>query len=143
MKGEALERNNLFPWVKTTKSGLDACLWIKLLIEAHTSVGRNGGSVITDWDGNVMDSVKLEATLNKCLIREHEKGMEFLSEVKSAEDIAERLSVLRSLRRASDTRDVNMKTSSNDIYAVSRWKKVESSRGKVATGSRKHYADFS
>ena len=40
VKGEALERDHIFPCVKKTKSGLDMELWIKLLITGYKSAER-------------------------------------------------------------------------------------------------------
>ena len=68
----------------------------------------------------------------------------FPAEIKSAEDISERFSVYRSLRRASDTRAINMKVSANDIDVVNRWKRIEGARGRKAAGPmRQHYAELS
>ena len=51
--------------------------------------------------------------------------------------------VLKGLRRASDTRALNRKVSTNDIDVVNRWKKVEGGKGRKASGSmRQHCAEF-
>ena len=57
----------------------------------------------------------------------------FLEEIKAIEDISERFLVCRSLRRASDTRAINMKVSINDIYVI-RWKRVEYAKERKAAG---------
>ena len=91
-----------------------------------------------------MNSSKLNASLHRGLVGEHEKGMEFPPETKSTEDIMERFSEFRLLQRASGTRAINMKTSSNDIDAVSLWNRVESTKGKaVSRAMRQHCAVFS
>ena len=67
----------------------------------------------------------------------------FPPEIKGIEDVTERLSVLRSLRRASDARAINSKVSSNDTDVVNRWKRVEGAKGKQVSGPiMQHYSDF-
>ena len=73
----------------------------------------------------------------------YEEGVIFHPEIKGTEDITERFSVFRSLRRASDTRALNMKVSETDIDVVNRWKRVEGGKGRKTLGSmRQHYAEF-
>ena len=48
-KGEAFERDNLFPCVKKNNSGLGIDLWIKFLIEDHELASSAGGISISYW----------------------------------------------------------------------------------------------
>ena len=105
---------------------------------------REGGSAITDWEGNVLSMSAIDNRFHKFLIRLHERGESFHREIKSVDDIMERFSVFRSLRRASTTRAMNQNVSSNDIDTINRWKAVEVSKGKRSGGPmRQHYAEFS
>ena len=90
-----------------------------------------------------MTVTKLDETLHVFLTRLFLKGSEFPLEIKSEEDIEDRFSVFRSLRRASDTRALNQNVTSNDIDIVNRWKTVEAAKGKKPGRSmRQHYAEF-
>ena len=104
---------------------------------------REGGSAITDWEGNVLSMSAIDNRFHKFLIRLHERGESFPREIKSADDIMERFSVFRSLRRASTTRAMDQHVSSNEIDTINRRKAVEVSKGKHLGGPmRQHYADF-
>ena len=73
-----------------------------------------------------------------------EEGTTFLPKIRNVEDITDRFSVFRSLRRASDTRALNQKVAETDIDVVNRWKRVEGGKGRKVLGSmRQHYAEFS
>ena len=91
-----------------------------------------------------MDTSKLDLHLHEYLIRLLEEGKLLPPKIKGIEDVTERFSVFRSLRRASGTRAINCKISSNFIDFVNRWKKVEGSKGKQVSGHmRQYYAEFS
>lgn len=76
------------------------------------------------------------------MIRLWEKGAEFPQEIKGEDDISERFSVFRSLRRGSNTRALNANVSQNDIDVINRWKSVESAEGKKpARTMRQHYTE--
>jgi len=144
IKGETIERNHLFPCSKVTSSGLEVELWAKLIITTHKSFGREGGPAITDSRGDIITTSILDRTLHDLLIRLYDQGEVFPAEVSCEEDISDRFSVYRSLRRASDTRAINKKVSSNDIDVVNRWKRVETGKGRKFTGPmRQHYAEVS
>ena len=52
--------------------------------------------------------------------------------------------MFRSLRQASDTRDLNQNVAANDIEIVNRWKTVETAQvKKPGRYMRQHYAEFS
>ena len=118
VKEKIMETNHQFPCVKRTFSGLNVDLRTKLLIAGHKDGGRTGGLSITDWEENMLNTGKIDQRQHGHLIGEHEKGNEFPPEIKSVEDVIERYSVFRSLRRGSDTRAINMKVSVNDIDVV-------------------------
>ena len=91
-----------------------------------------------------MDTAKLDSHRHEYLIHIFEEGKVLPPKIKGIEDITERFPVFRSLTRASDTRDINCKVSSNDIGFVNLWKKVEEAKGKKVPGlMRHHYAEFS
>ena len=77
-----------------------------------------------------------------CLGYLYEAGYKFPAEITSTEDIEERFSIFRSLRRASDTRAIEMKVAEADIDVVNRWKGVEAAKGSRPSRSmRQHYAE--
>ena len=47
VKGEAVDRDHLFPCVYVTSSGLDVIRWLKMLSSAHRMAGRKGGPGIS------------------------------------------------------------------------------------------------
>ena len=144
LKGERIDRDHLLPCTRITSSGIKIEMWLKLLVIGHKSLGRTGGPAITDPDGSIAKTSGLDALLHDYLTRLHDEGMVFPVEIKDAEDISERFSVYRSLRRASDTRAMNMKVSANDIDVVNRWKRIEGAKGRKAAGPmRQHYAELS
>ena len=105
---------------------------------------REGGPSITYWEGNILSMSAIYNRCHKFLISLHERGESFHREIKSADNIMERFSVFRSLRRTSTTRSMNQNVSSNDIDTINRWKAVEASKVKRSGGPmRQHYAEFS
>jgi len=144
VKGESVHRDHLFPSCIQTLSGLDVRRWLKMLSVAQAMAGRNGGPAVTGWDGAVLSTSKLDARLHEHLTEMFEEGFVFPQEIKTAEDIYERFSVFRSLRRASATRAIEQNVSSSDVDVVNRWKSTEASKGKRPNRPmRQHYAEFS
>ena len=105
--------------------------------------GRRRGLSISDWEGSIIVTSKLNSVMHSCLTTLFEEGHVFPVEIKSPEDIMERFPVFRSLRRASDAWEINERVSTNDTDAVNRWKKVENAKEKIVAGSiKKYYAEF-
>ena len=48
VKGDSLERDNLFPCAKVTTKGLDVSFWSNFLIAGHKNMGQKLGLAITD-----------------------------------------------------------------------------------------------
>ena len=112
-----------------------------MLIAAHKNPGWEVGPSIAHWEGIISKSSKLDAVIHSYAIILCSEVNKFLAKVKPVEDVTDIFSVFRSLRRASDDREIDMKVSPNDIYAVNRWKKLEKDNVKVVTGAvRQHYA---
>ena len=77
-----------------------------------------------DWAGNFLKASELDDRLHfflGCLLDE---GTNFPAEITSQEDIEERFSICRSLRRALDTRALEKGVTEADIDVVNRWKAV-------------------
>ena len=86
----------------------------------------------------------LDEILHSYLIRLFQEKHDFPLEIKTEEDIGERFSVFRSLRRASDTRALNQNVTTNNIDVVNRWKTLEAAQGKKPRRAmRQHYTEFS
>ena len=89
-----------------------------------------------------MSVSQIDSRLHELLLQLYEDNEPFPHEIHSSEDIFERYSAFRSLRRGSATRALNRKVSSNDIDIVNRWKTIESSKGKRPNRPmRQHYAE--
>ena len=141
-KGETAERDHIFPCIKMTKSRIDILAWLKMLSLVHAMAGRSGGPAITSWKGNILSTSHLDGLLHYYLIDLHQSKEEFPFEIKSEDDICERFSVFRSLRRASTTRAINQGASQVDIDVMNRWQAVEASKGKgPSRAMRQHCAE--
>ena len=144
IKGEANERDHLFYCANETSSGIKVRRWTELLLLAHERAGRQGGPAITDWAGKPLKTSEIDDHLHFYLGKLWEEGHKFPAEISSLEDIAERFSIYRSLRRASDTRALEMKVSEADIDIVKRWKSVEGAKGsRPGRSMRQHCAEVS
>jgi len=144
VKGESVHRDHLFPCILKTSSSIDANNWVKMLSAAHSMAGRGGRPAITDWNGLILAIGLLDTTLHEYLAQMFEDGIAFPQEIKTSEDIFERFSVFRSLRRASTTRAINQNVSSTDIDVINRWKSVEVGKGKKPNRPmRQHYTEIS
>jgi len=144
IKGEANERDHLFHCVNETSSGIKARVWIGLLMVVHEKAGRSGGPGITNWDGTILKSSELDDRLHELLMCLFDEGVKFPPEINTQEDIIERFSIFRSLRRASDTRALEKKVGESDIDVVNRWKSVEMAKGsRPGRSMRQHYAEVS
>ena len=144
VKGEYVDRNHLFPCVNVTVSGVNVKQWLLMLSTCHKMAGRKGGPAVTDWNGEILSISNLDSKLHLFLSQMFEDNEEFPQEIKTTEDIYERFSVFRSMRRASATRAINRKVSSNDIDVVNRWKSAEAAKGKRPNRPmRQHYAEVS
>ena len=142
VKGESNERDHLFPCCNLTKSGIDVRLWIKSLVLAHKCLNREGGPAITTSRGVLLSMSALDLSLHRYLSLLHQAGVEFPPEIKGEDDIYDRFSMYRSVRRASNTRALNQGISPNDIDVVNRWKSVEAAQGtKPGRQMRQHYAE--
>ena len=144
VKGESSHRDHLFPTCIQTSSGINVRRWLRMLSAAQAMAGRNGGPAITGWDGSLLSTNKLDARLHEHLSAMFEEGFTFPFEIKTLEDIYERFSVFRSLRRASATWAIEQNVSVNDTDVVNRWKSTEASKGKKPNRPmRQHYAEIS
>jgi len=130
VKGESIKWDHMLPCCKCTKSGIAVFRWIKMVIAAHGMAGCTGGPAITDWNGTILSLSVLDDRLGESLEQLFHEGVVFPLKIQLIEDIRERFSVFISLRRASNTRAINMKVDSNDIDIVNCWKAVEEARGK-------------
>ena len=144
IKGESIERDHILPCANITSSGINVRVWLQMLVKAHSMAGRKGGPGITNWDGVVHNPAYIDGLLHEQLINLFERGDSFPNEIKTDDDICERFSVFRSLRRASTTRALNQGISTDDINVINRWKAVEIAKGKrPSRPMRQHYAEIS
>jgi len=144
VKGETIDRDHLFPCSKKTVSGINVERWLKMLSTAHKMAGRNGGPAITNWSGDILTINQIDSKLHESLSNLFEEKVEFPHEIKTVDDIFERFSAFRSLRRASNTRAIERNVSANDIDVINRWKTIEAAKGRKASQSmRQHYTEIS
>ena len=105
-----------------------------MLSACHKMAGCKGEPATTQWNGEIPLINNLDSKLHLFLSQMFEDNEEFPHEIKTMEDIYERFSVFRLLRRASATRAINMKVTSNNIDVVNHWKSAESTKGKGLIG---------
>ena len=142
VKSETSDRDYVFPCVNETKSGINFLVWLKMLRAAHNMAGRHGGPAITSWKEKILTSAHLDGMLHYHLIEMLENNEEFPYEIKTDDDICERFSVFRSMRRASATRALNEGVLQSDIDVINRWHAAEEAQGKKPSRPmRQHYAE--
>ena len=86
VKGKSNERDHVFPYCKTTDSGIKMHLWLDLMITAHKGIGRLGGPPVTSWDGDILDTETVDEFLHQYLLKLYCLGFEFPREVSNVED---------------------------------------------------------
>ena len=113
-----------------------------MVVMAHGMYKRTEGPCITNAKGQLLSTSTLDERLHNGLIQLFEEGTALPQEIKMADNIIERFSVFRSLRRASNTRAMNQKVAINDIDIINQWKSVEAAQGKrPSRPMRQHYAE--
>ena len=93
VKGESAERDHILPCVKVTKSKINVQVWLRMLCVAHAMTGRKGGPAITSWEGQTLSTSHLDGLLHYYLTEMLENKEEFPFEIKTDDDICERISV--------------------------------------------------
>lgn len=127
-----------------TSSGIGIKTWVNLLVIAQKSAGRHGGPGMLKKDDTMLNTSELDAWLHSYLLRFLEEKTKFPLEIQNEEDITERFSLFRSLKRASDTRSLEKIFSGSDIDIVNRWKTLESADVKrPGTKMRYHCTEVS
>ena len=101
--------------------------------------GRDGGPSITNLEGKRLKTGLIDDTLRSYLVTLFDEGVLFPPEIKSHEDVYERFSVFRSLRRDSDTRALEKKVAVSDIGIVNRWQKIKDAKGKRHSGAMRQH----
>jgi hypothetical protein len=144
-KGEDHSSQHLMPCVEVTDSGINVKSWMRRALAVHRSLGRRADPVFINSQGVQSSTSEMNALLLERLTDIHEQRRTlFGSDVKVAEDVAEKYHVYRSFRRGSESRAVAMKVSDSDRYVVNRWRRKE-----IAGASRvnhpidQHYVDVS
>ena len=87
---------------------------------------------------------EIDAKLHEHLVQLFNDGENFPFGMTMSEDFYERFPSFRSLRRASNTRVLNMNLSSSDTDVINRWKPVEVAKGvNPNLPMRQYYAEVS
>ena len=118
MKGELIERDHILPCLKETSNEMNDEVWLKLIGYAHEMDDRQRGTVINEWEGEILNISYLDRLLNTHLTQFLEDGDIFPLEIKTDDDVCDRFLVFRSLHRDSSTRALNQDVSLNDIDAI-------------------------
>jgi hypothetical protein len=145
IKGEHSERCHLMPCTLVTSSGIGVAYWVNRLREHKAKLGFTDGPAISDLRGRVLSCASIDDSLHEILEELWESHHElFPNTVTKREDIRSSYQAFRSFRRASATRAIENKVSSNDIDVVNRWHAWDAAAGKKPSLSmRQHYTQYS
>ena len=122
LKGEKVEKEHNIPCSNVTLSGINVRRTVYRLIEEKEEIGYCEGPAIADDKGRVFTTTELDQMLQDVLEDlYHEDASLFPPDIKSVADIVGSYHCFRLLRRASDTRAIEMKVSQADIDCVNRW----------------------
>ena len=144
IKGEHQSRTHLLPCVSVTGSGVNLKLWVDLTISANKLRGHVDGPAFCDKNGFVLSSEELDSRLHEALIQIlHRDPNALPTDLRSEEQIQERIHCFRTLRRTSDTQATNQKVYLGHINVVNRWSKEERAGAKQASlPMNQHYAQI-
>jgi hypothetical protein len=144
IKGEHSERCHLMPCVRKTSSGVEVSKWLEKLKDQKARFGLKDGPAISDSKGRVLSCSSIDDTLHEILDEIWDSSPHlFPSSISKKEDIRSSYQAFRSFRRASATRAIEKKVSSNDIDVVNRWHSVDAAGGKKpAMSMRQHYTQY-
>jgi hypothetical protein len=131
IKGEHNERCHLMPCIRKTSSGIDIAFWIDRLCTNKTKLGFYDGPAISDMKGRVLSCSSIDDTLHEILDEIWENYHDlYPTSITKREDLQTSYQAFRSFRRASATRAIEKKVSSNDIDVVNRWHSWDAAKGK-------------
>ena len=121
LKGEKTSKDHNIPCVNVTGSGINVRRIIFRLLQEKEDAGFTEGPGISNYHGilyttNEIDQI-LQEILEECY---NEDPSLFPPDIKSSSNILESYHCFRSLRRASDTRALEMRVSQADIDCVNR-----------------------
>jgi hypothetical protein len=144
IKGEHSERCHLMPCVRKTSSGIDVAFWLETLRTHKEKLGFKDGPAISDFRGRVLSCATIDDSLHEVLeeIWDLDSSV-YPSQITKKEDIRSSYQAFRSFRRASATRAIEKRVSSNDIDVVNRWHAWDAAGGKkTAFTMRQHYTQY-
>ena len=122
LKGEKVDKEHNIPCTNVTLPGINVRRIVYRLIEEKEEIGCLEGPAIADDKGRIFTTTEIDQMLQDILEDlYHEDTLLFPLDFKSVADIAGSYHCFRLLRRASDTRALEMKVSQADINCVDRW----------------------
>ena len=122
LKGEKVEKEHNIPCINITSSGINVKRIVYRLMEEKEKLGITNGPAISDRKGTSLTSTEIDQMLQEILEELYQEDTSlFPPDIKSEADIVGSYHCFRSLRRASDTRAIEMKVSQTDIDCVNRW----------------------
>lgn len=137
-KGESGERFHLIPMASKTRSGFTPRWWFEILLSLCESEHRSHGPILAKEGGEGYSLKEMNEIFWIVLEELQEDRPELFG---GPVDIRDTYSLMRSLRRGSDTEAVRLKIDNKAIDLMHRWSTVESARGKQASmPMRDHYA---
>ena len=143
LKGEKGSKEHNIPCVNVTVSGINVRRIIYRLIQEKEDAGFLEGPGISNFNGELYTTNEIDQILQEILEEWYEEDPSlFPPDIRSSSDILESYHCFRSLRRASDTRALEMRVSQADIDCVNRWGQDQrNTHGlKLKLPMRQHYS---
>ena len=142
LKGEKVEKEHNIPCTNVTSSGINVKKIVYRLMKEKEELGFVDGPAIADSKGVLLSTNEIDQMLQELLEELYlEDPSLFPPDIKSTADVVGSYHCFRSLRRASDTRAIEMRVSQADIDCVNRWGQDQrSTHGlKLKLPMRQHY----
>ena len=122
LKGEKVEKEHNIPCSNVTSSGINVRKIVYRLIGEKEKLGSINGPAISDEKGTMLNATEMDQRLQDVLEEIYQEDAAlFPPDIRSTSDIVGAYHCFRSLRRASDTRAIEMRVSQSDIDCVNRW----------------------
>ena len=133
LKGDSSPETYYLRAVELTSSGINVRWWRDSLVTVLRIKNRTEGPAICDEDGFLLPS----SDVNECLwevledIYEQDTSL-FPKDIRTSEDIREKIKINRSGRRSAESRAVDKGLKEMDYKVVNRWPSDYNAKGKSA-----------
>jgi len=142
VKGENHSRHHTLASVTRTSSGIPVHTWIDRLLAIHERRGRSDGPAFIDLrSGKQSSSASMTQKLRIALLDLYDEKPSLFPNNPATDEthIVERFSAFRSFRRGSNSRALQQRVPTEDIYLINRWSRKEKAKGARPTHPMHHH----